>query len=400
MPQDLLRLANNLQNRHGQTVQHTSTDPFVIKFEHPLKSKDGPLSDLTLAVKDLFDVAGYPTLNGLKKWPDSAPKTTTATLVTQLLDLGISVVGKAVTEQLAHSTVGINPDYGIPRNVRDSLRVPGGSSSGSGSAVALGLCHVGLGSDTGGSVRIPAAYQGLWGMRPTLGSLSLTGAMELAPSFDTPGFLTRDLPTLTRVHQALTPGSSKLLKLALPKRVWAFYGLEEPVQARPVDLFWNQDMATRLSKVFRFAQALEVTERFGDLADDDSLNLHPMIRARLVWNKSVTLEHRNAAFVDVADDLALFRQLLDDNTALVWPTIAQPAPLITEASAWGEEHRARQFALTSPAGLLGAPQLHIPFGNLGFSLMGAWGTDLDLLATAATHFGGIDALTTTPKPCR
>ena len=185
------------------------TDPFVVRFDPPLKGGEGPLSGLTFAIKDLFDVAGTPTLNGLKDWPDPAPKARHAGLVSQILDLGGEIVGKVITEQLAHSTIGINPDYGTPTNARDQDRVPGGSSSGSGSAVALGLCDVGLGSDTGGSVRIPAAYQGLWGMRPTTGSLDISGAMELAPSFDTPGFLTRDLATLTRVHQALTPGGCR-----------------------------------------------------------------------------------------------------------------------------------------------------------------------------------------------
>lgn len=358
------------------------SDPFVVRFDPTLKTSEGPLSGLTLAVKDLFDVAGHPTRNGLKGWPDAAPKTAHAGLVDQLLALGIEVVGKVITEQLAHSTIGINPDYGTPTNARDRARVPGGSSSGSGSAAALGLCDVGLGSDTGGSVRIPAAYQGLWGMRPTLGSLDLSGAMELAPSFDTPGFLTRSLDTLTHVHKSLTPGEGAKLELAVPTQVWTHYGLPAPVNARHADVPWNQEIAMRLSDAFRYAQALEVTERWGHLADDESLNLHPMIRARLVWNKTVTTGHRDEAFHKIRADLKAFSRALSEGTALVWPTIVERAPLIAEADTWGEEHRARQFALTSPAGLLGAPQLHCPVGDLGFSLMGAPGTDLDLLETA------------------
>ena len=371
------------------TVPNHTSDPFVIRFDPALRGADqGPLSGLTLAVKDLFDVAGYPTLNGLKDWPDQAPKTANAALVQRLLNLGMDIVGKVVTEQLAHSTIGINPDYGTPRNARDAARIPGGSSSGSGSAAALGLCDVGLGSDTGGSVRIPAAYQGLWGMRPSLGSLPLDGAMELAPSFDTPGFLTRDLATLTRVHQALTSETSetsetpKPLKLALPPQIWAYFGLPVPLDAPTVDLPWDSDRAARLSVAFRYAQALEVTARLGHLADDHTLNLHPMIRARLVWNKGVVQDQKDKAFADIADDLAQFQDILGTDTALIWPTIVEQAPLISEADTWGEEHRARQFALTAPAGLLGVPQLHCPIGDLGFSLIGPKGADLDLLETA------------------
>ena len=375
-------------------------DPFVVRFEPPICStQDGPLSGLSLAVKDIFDVAGYPTLNGLKDWADQAPKAAHAPLVARLLDLGMTLIGKVVSEQLAHSTIGINPDYGIVPNARDPLRVPGGSSSGSGSAVALGLCHVSLGSDTGGSVRIPAAYQGLWGMRPSFNSLPIAGAMALAPSFDTPGFLTRDLATLTRVHQALTPGDASPLALALPQEVWDHYGRPVPLPAplpapletlrdgslpiSKVDLPWDGAMAGRLSTAFRMAQAMEVTAQLGHLAEDESLNLHPGIRARLTWNKSVTQDQCAEAFAAIEGDLACLRALLDGKTALIWPTIAEPAPYITAADTLGEAHRARQFELTSPAGLLGAPQLHCPLGGLGFSLIGAQGADLDLLATAA-----------------
>ncbi len=358
-------------------------EPFVLRINPPLGYKGlGPLSGLKLAVKDLFDIKGYPTCNGLKGWPDQTLKRNTAPLVEQLMNLGMSIVGKAITEQLAHSTIGINPDYGIPLNVRHPDRVPGGSSSGSGSAVAMGLCDVGLGSDTGGSVRVPAAYQGLWGMRPTLNSLPIAGAMELAPSFDTPGFLTRNLNTLQKVHAALTPGPATVLKLAVPTKVWQFYGLQNPIDAPDVDLPWNENMAMRLSSAFRFTQAIEVSDRLGYLADDESINLHPMIRARLKWNKSVTETQKQQALEDVEADLDIFRKILGNDTALVWPTIAEPAPLIEIGNTWGEEQRARQFALTSPAGLLGAPQLHCPIGELGFSIIGNMGSDLDLLATA------------------
>lgn len=358
------------------------TDPFVFRLDPPLNRTDGPLSDLTLAVKDLFDLEGHPTLNGLKTWPDQTPKAANAAIIDVLLDQGISIVGKVITEQIAHSTIGINPDYGTPTNARDKDRVPGGSSSGSGSAAALGHCDVGLGSDTGGSVRIPAAYQGLWGMRPTINSLPISGAMELAPSYDTPGFLTRDLKTLTCMHQALTPGEGQPLSLAIPAQAWTHYGLPAPIEAAEVDLPWDADMAARLSTAFRYAQALEVTERLGHLADDPSLNMHPMIRARLVWNRTVTQEMKEEAFAAAEPDLAAFRAILETGTSLIWPTIVEQAPLIAEADSWGEEHRARQFALTSPAGLLGAPQLHCPVGELGFSLIGARGSDLDLLETA------------------
>src|ERR687890_786551 len=161
---------------------------------------EGKLTGLTFAAKDLFDVAGYPTSGGSPHLLAlSGVKTRTAPTVQRLLDAGARLVGKTITDELAFSMNGKNAHFGTPVNGAAPDRIPGGSSSGSAAAVSNGLCDFALGTDTGGSVRAPASHCGLFGIRPTHGRVSLEGCHDLAPSFDSCGYFTRDGSTFTRV---------------------------------------------------------------------------------------------------------------------------------------------------------------------------------------------------------
>ena len=191
----------------------------------------GPLAGLSFAAKDLFDVAGYPTGGGSPiVLALSGIKTRTAPTVQKLLDAGARFVGKTVTDELAFSMNGQNAHFGAPRNGAAPDRISGGSSSGSASAVSNGLCHVALGTDTGGSVRAPASHCALVGLRPTHGRVSLEGALDLAPSFDTCGWFTRDVATFARVADVLLgddrPPLPAAVRLLLPTEVWALADAE------------------------------------------------------------------------------------------------------------------------------------------------------------------------------
>jgi amidase len=167
----------------------------------------GPLDGIQFAVKDLFDVAGFVTSGGNPDWARThGPATGTAPVVAALLAAGAEMVGKTRTVELAYGLTGENPWHGTPRNPRVPARLPGGSSCGSAAAVAGGLVPLALGSDTGGSVRIPASYCGLYGIRPSQGAIGLAGTIPLAPSLDTPGWFTRSAELLERVGQVLLPG--------------------------------------------------------------------------------------------------------------------------------------------------------------------------------------------------
>src|SRR5467141_1862666 len=167
----------------------------------------GPLSGLTFAAKDLFDVAGHPTGGGNPDWARQNPVPTRhAWAVQHLLDAGATLIGKTITDEVSLGIVGENAFYGTPVNPRAPDRVPGGSSSGSAAAVAAGLCDTALGTDTGGSVRVPASYCGLYGIRPTHGRIASAGMMPHVPSADTVGWFARDATMLARVGAAMLGG--------------------------------------------------------------------------------------------------------------------------------------------------------------------------------------------------
>src|SRR4051794_22018730 len=164
----------------------------------------GPLSGLTFAAKDLFDVAGVPTGGGNHDWARANPiPTKHAWAGPPLLDAGDALIGKTITDEVSLGILGENAFDGPPLNSRAPDRVPGGSSSGSAAAVAAGLCDTALGTDTGGSVRVPASFCGLFGIRPTHGRLDLTGMLPQAPTSDTTGWFARDAETFARVSSVL-----------------------------------------------------------------------------------------------------------------------------------------------------------------------------------------------------
>lgn len=167
---------------------------------------NGPLSGRTVAVKDLFAVAGYAIGAGVDDFlAERAPERDHAAVVAELLAAGADIAGIAHTDEFAYSITGGNGRAGMPVNPAAPQRVPGGSSSGPAVAVARGEADIGLGTDTAGSIRVPGAYQGLWGIRTTHAGLDVTGLLPLAPSFDAIGWLARDAATLTAVATALLP---------------------------------------------------------------------------------------------------------------------------------------------------------------------------------------------------
>ncbi|WP_114943464.1 amidase [Microvirga calopogonii] len=153
----------------------------------------GPLDGTIVSIKDLFDVAGETTLAGSIALRDAAPADKDAAIVRRLRQAGAVILGKTNMVEFAFSGLGLNPHYGTPGNATDPLRIPGGSSSGAGVSVAEGTSEISIGSDTGGSVRIPAALNGVVGFKPTAHRVPLDGAFPLAPSLDSIGPLARNV---------------------------------------------------------------------------------------------------------------------------------------------------------------------------------------------------------------
>src|SRR5215468_9446108 len=171
---------------------------------------DGPLRGLTFAVKDVYDIAGHRTGNGNPVWLKTHPPATcTASAVERLLASGARMVGKTQTDELAYSLNGENVHYGTPTNPRAPGRIPGGSSSGSAAAVAGGLVDFALGTDCGGSVRLPASYCGIYGIRTSHGLIPIDGVADLAKTFDTVGWFAQTASLMHRVGRVLLPSPAK-----------------------------------------------------------------------------------------------------------------------------------------------------------------------------------------------
>jgi aspartyl-tRNA(Asn)/glutamyl-tRNA(Gln) amidotransferase subunit A len=175
-------------------------------------TSDGPLAGIPVSVKDLFDVAGQATKAGSKVLKDASPAAADCPAVARLRAAGATLVGRTNMVEFAFSGVGINPHYGTPVNPADSnvQRIPGGSSSGAAVSVATGAALVGLGSDTGGSIRIPAALCGIVGFKSTARLVPTTGALPLSTSLDTVCALTRSVRDAVTVHEVLAARRVKL----------------------------------------------------------------------------------------------------------------------------------------------------------------------------------------------
>ncbi len=364
----------------------------------------GPLAGLRFAAKDIFDVAGFVTGCGNPDWALTHPPATRhAPVVQTLLDAGAELIGKTISDELAYSLNGQNFHYGTPTNVNAPGRIPGGSSSGSAAAVAGGLADVALGSDTGGSVRIPASYCGLFGLRPTHGRISLEGVMPLAPSFDTVGWFARDAATLHRVGTVLLGSGGdagrwqRLLvaedafALATPAAQAALAPLVERLQQRlaPAERVRAAEAESLEDWMWRFRhiQAREIMASQGAWIAEARPRFGPEIQERFDWAATVAESEAGAAREKREDFAARLAALLGDDGLLCLPTAPGIAPLCRSDAADLVAHRSAVLSLTSIAGLSRLPQVTLPLARvegcpLGLSLMAPAGGDEDLLAFA------------------
>lgn len=369
-------------------------------------AQSGPLAGLTLAVKDIFDVAGYPTGCGNPdKAAESGQATHSAPAVAALLQAGARFIGKTQTEELAFSMIGQNVHFPHPINPGAPERVTGGSSSGSAAAVAGGLADIATGSDTGGSIRAPASFCGLIGLRTSHGAISLAGTMPLAPSFDTFGWFAKDMATYRKVAEVLlertTPALSRPLSIAaldglvtqrcaaeyarLRGRVFDVIGTAETIPAppQPLDtLYW----------ALRKLQAHEAWEAHGDWISAADHRLGKAVFDRFAFGRTVSdgeVETETRCRTEFTDWLG---QLLGEDGFLIMPTVTDIAPRVDATPDEFSIFREASIRLLCLSGLSGFPQLSLPLGAVdgapfGISLLGPKGSDLALL-DLGTHILG------------
>ena len=369
---------------------------------------EGPLKGVTFVAKDIFDVAGTVTSCGNPTWAETHGGTATshAWAVQKLLDAGATLVGKSVTDQLAFSIFGENHHHGTPKNVAAPDRQPGGSSSGSASAVAGRFCDTALGTDTGGSVRIPASYNGLIGLRPTHGILPTAGVMDLAPSFDTVGWFTRDARLFARVGDVLLPKqeSPKRRRLLIAEDLFEH---AEPA-VRDAVMPKIEELATRLGgkafvrvvpthdsdaaggeywETFRVLQLTEIWKTHGNWVTEAKPVFGPLVQPNFDAAKSVfeTVDPAPAMAAREAFKSRL-KALMDPGDMLVFPTAPFPAPKKGQSFEALAQIRPKVMRLTGLSGVAGIPQLTIPAGYVdgapvGLSIATLWHGDRFLIDT-------------------
>jgi len=366
---------------------------------------NGPLKGLAFAVKDIFDIAGRVTGCGNPDWLAShQPASRHAPAVQMLLDAGADMLGKTITDELAFSLNGQNFHYGTPRNAVTPDRIPGGSSCGSASAVGHGVVDFALGSDTGGSVRIPAALNGIFGIRPTHDAIDINGVMPLARSFDTVGWFARRAELLRRVGEVLLPPDRAgiALKRFMPVRD-AFALADAAVAAavraalaRAVDVLPLSDeidlagasggLAEWLRR-FRRLQPREIWAEHGSWIEACRPTFGPEIAERFSLAKSVAQTPPNEDQEFRAKVAAHLDAVLGQDGVLLIPTAGAVAPKLDASADDLAQFRDRTLSLTSIAGLGKLPQVQIPAGlvdgaAVGLSLIGPRGSDRALLAFA------------------
>ncbi len=379
-------------------------DPAGAFFRHMVIGdaafSQGPLTGLCFAAKDLFDVAGYVTGAGNPDWLRThAPATETAPAVKVLLEAGARLVGKTITDELAFSLSGKNLHYGTPVNPAAPERIPGGSSSGSAAAVAGALVDFALGTDTSGSIRVPASYCGLFGIRPTHGRISTHGIVPLAPSFDTVSWLARDARVLSRVGRILLGDPlppPPLRRLLIAEDAFALADLplqnllqatltkvRSPFQTVAAIRLTHEPMAS-WAETERILKDWEAWQSHGKWLQEVKPCLAAEIEQRFQRAATVTSAQRDRAQDQRNIIRAYLLELLQDDAVICLPTAPGPAPLKDTPETALDEVRHRTLMLTCIAGLGGLPQITLPIVTyqecpVGISLIGAPGRDTALL---------------------
>jgi amidase len=371
----------------------------------------GIASGLSFALKDVFDVEGVTACAGNPDWLRThRAATRTAPAVAKLLDSGASLRGLTITDELTLGLSGENFHFGTPSNPAAPDRVPGGSSCGSAAAVAGGLVDFALGTDTGGSVRVPASYCGIFGFRPTHGRVSNTGVVPLAPSFDTVGWFARDAKVLRLVGEILLENLTEAMPIRKVLIVENLFRDMDKVTAQAIraslkdmlrdssidcaDLSNFPDDSVALADLYRTISGYEEWVVHGQWITQHKPTFGPQVAERFRNAAKVTLAQRDEAETIRRSLTKTVYDLLKDGTILCAPTTPDVAPLRGHADI--PEVRLPLLRVTALAGLSGLPAVSMPLWKcnnipLGVSFIAGPNRDEDLLALATKISVGLTA---------
>lgn len=363
----------------------------------------GPLSGLTFAAKDLFDVAGVVTGGGNHDWPTGRPIPAKHSWAVQtLLDAGCTLIGKTVTDEVSLGILGENAFDGTPKNSAAPGRVPGGSSSGSAAAVAAGLCDTALGTDTGGSVRVPASFCGLYGIRPTHGRINTAGMLPQAPTSDTTGWFARDAATFAKVSSVML---GEAIPTALPTKLVIAtdtFGFADRTVAEALhpmvmklaavighsreDIMAPQGLSV-WARTQRTLQPVEAWNTFKDWLDERNPRFAFSVARQLLSGSTISAADQSWAALMRQEVRGRMAYLLPEGTILCLPTTPFPAPPVNQRLSQLDPMRDRITCLCAQGGLAGHPQVSLPGATVdglpvGLSIIGPRGSDATLVAVA------------------
>lgn len=379
------------------------------------------LEGLRFAVKDIFAVAGRTTGFGNPDWLKThQPEANHAEVINQLLRAKARLVAITCSDEMAFSLDGINIHYGTPLNSQLPDCIPGGSSSGSASAVAAGLVDFALGTDTAGSIRVPASYCGIWGLRPTYGAISSQGVLPLGPSFDTVAVLARSRDVLERVTSQVLEQTKQAKdktgrnKVEQPLKqirklllVDDFFALLEPSLAPQLVAATERASShfdsvehiklsdsidcSRLVEIFNAIRAFEAWQCHGHWLESHQPNLAPAIKERFFNCKDATEDEAIKGQQERAKLRQKLAAIVNDDTALCFPTTTALPPLKQASAELLQQNRMANMALCTLASLSGFPQISIPISvsdrkpivKTGLSLLANSGMDLAIINAAA-----------------
>jgi amidase len=363
----------------------------------------GPLAGLTFAAKDLFDVAGVPTGGGNHDWPTGRPIPSQHSFAVQtLLDGGATLIGKTITDEVSLGILGENAFDGTPKNVRAPGRVPGGSSSGSAAAVAAGICDTALGTDTGGSVRVPSSFCGLYGIRPTHGRIDVRGMLPQAPTSDTTGWFARDAGTFARVSSVMLGEaipSTLPTKLVIATDAFGFADANVAAALHPLamklaqvighcreDIMAPQGLSV-WARAQRSLQPVEAYNTFKPWLDERNPRFAFSVAKALVAGSMIPAADQAWGALMRQEARGRMAHLLPEGTILCLPTTPFPAPKVGLPLSVLDPLRDRITCLCAQGGLAGHPQVNLPGATVdglpvGLSIIGPRGSDATLVAVA------------------
>jgi amidase len=404
--------------QHGLPTQHRnestmtsvpSNDPVGALVPHTLKEPlvgrgEGPLAGLTFMVKDLFAIEGHKVSNGNPNfYAHAAPARDTAPVIKRLLEAGATCTGITICDEFFYSVLGTNAHYGSPVNTRAPRHVTGGSSCGSAAAVAASMCDFALGSDTGGSIRVPASFCGLYGLRPTHGRINASGATPMAPSFDTIGFLAREAELFRKIGHVLLDGQrvdADIKRLILAEDVFAY--AETSMDAALWQVFSRIGGALPQAErkimagsdtdawrdAFRVIQGFEIQSTLLPFIQSHNVDLGPGIKERFETAASINFAEVEAAREVRAEVAERLHKMARPGTLIALPTTPTfpPERDIPDGASFAE-FRTLTLQSTCLAGHSGLPQISIPAAEaagcpVGLSFIGWQGGDEALLDLA------------------